>query len=207
MQTDGDQKWADRITNLLKGSDVFFVKSVGNNVQAPSAPPGGDIMSEVACEFPTPQTCNYDQPSFKAYLSRWMAVTTQLAPWTAPVIMPRLQASAIAAAAQCIGQAGDTCGRRWYQSVWDGFFGVGEQMSALAVFQANLISKVKAPVTANRGGTSKGDPSAGGSGDSNNLPVDPVLSRQISTGDRAGAAILTAVSLVLIIGATWWMVV
>ena len=206
MQTEGNKKWGDRISNLLKGSDIFFVQSVGSNVTAPNAPPGGDIMAEVACEFPTPQTCNYDQPSFKAYLARWMAVTTQLAPWTTPIIMPRIQASAIGAAAQCTGQTGDICGRRWYQSVWDGFFGIGEQMSALAIIQANLISKVKAPVTATKGGSSVGDPNAG-SGDSGKLPLDPIISRQISTADKAGAAILTALSLVLVIAATWWIVV
>ena len=165
-------------------------------------------MSEVACEFPTPQTCDPDEPSFKAYLARWLAVTTQLAPWTAPFIMPRLTASAQAAAAQCTGQATNMCGRRWYQTVWDGYFGVGEQMSAMSVFQNLLIAKVAAPVTAEKGGTSVGNPAAGGAGDNQQPSSGQVaLGRVVGTGDKAGAGILTALSLILIIGATWWMVV
>ena len=171
------------------------------------APPGGSIMAEVACEFPTPQTCDTDEPSFKAYLSRWLAVTTQLAPYTEQFIMPRLYASATAAAAICNGQGGTMCGRRWYQTIWDGNFGVGEQMSVMSVIQNLLISKVAAPVTAAKGGTSIGDPSAGGAGDTADPTTSETLGRTVTTADKAGAGILTALSLLLIIGATWWMVV
>jgi len=136
-----------------------------------------------------------------------MAITTQLAPWTAPLIVPKLQASAQAAAAVCTGQATNMCGRRWYQTVWDGYFGVGEQMSALSVFQNLLIDKVGPPATAAKGGTSIGNPGAGGGGDNVDPQTEAALGRTITTGDKAGAGILTALSLVMIIGATWWMVV
>ena len=189
------------------------MKSSGVNNPAVNAAPGGDIMAEVSCEFPAKETCDYDQPSFKAYLSRWMALTTQLVPWSAGIIMPRLQASAVAAAGQCIGtttaeNTGTVCGRRWYQTVWDGFSGVGEQMSALSVIQSNLISKVAPPVSANKGGTSKSDPTAGSSGnDGNVVSTNPVTTRAISTSDKAGAGILTAISLVLVLAMTWWIIV
>jgi len=139
--TNGDPIWKTRIDRLLtNGSDIFF--------------PTRDIMDEVTCE-PT-QTCNVDQPSFKAYLSRWMAATVQIAPFTEAAIMRRLKASAIGAAGQCSGGAnGRICGRRWAETTWDGKSGVGEQMSALSVIQATLIQKVKPPVTADTGGTSK----------------------------------------------------
>lgn len=88
--TDGNSTWRQRTEDILQGSAVFFPKQYG-----------GDIMQEVACE---PQgTCNYDQPSFKAYLSRWMAATMQLAPFTTNFILPKLKASAIGAAGQCSG--------------------------------------------------------------------------------------------------------
>ena len=164
-------------------------------------------MCEVACETPLPQTCNYDQPSFKAYLSRWMAMTAQLVPTTAATIMPRLQASAQAAATQCSGQGKNMCGRRWYQTVWDGYFGVGEQMSALSIFQNNLIKSVAGPVTLTKGGTSKSDPGAGTGTGSGNVLLDPSLTNDVTTGDKAGAGILTFLTLILIIGGTSWMVV
>ena len=164
-------------------------------------------MCEVACETPLPQTCNYDEPSFKAYLSRWLAVTQQLVPTTAATITPRLQASAQAAAAQCAGQGKNMCGRRWYQTVWDGYFGVGEQMSALSIFQNNLIKNVAAPLTLAKGGTSKSDPDAGTGTGAGSLILDPSLTNPVTTGDKAGAGILTFLSLVLIIGGTSWMVV
>jgi mannan endo-1,6-alpha-mannosidase len=98
-------------------------------------------MSEVTCEGK--QNCDQDQPSFKAYLSRWLAVTTQLAPQFHDQIMVKINASAQGAAKQCSGPAigtnggrtidGTTCGRRWYQSSYDGQAGVGESMSALSV--------------------------------------------------------------------------
>jgi len=164
-------------------------------------------MAEVACEFPTPETCDTDQPSFKAYLTRWLAICTQMAPWTESFINPRIVASAQAAAAQCTGQNSNMCGRRWYQIPWDGYFGVGEQMSALSVFQNLLIAKVEPPVTAAKGGTSVGNPSAGGSGTGVDPKSQVALGRNIGTGDKAGAGILTAMSLVMVVGGTWWMVV
>ncbi|MCJ1308371.1 hydrolase 76 protein [Agyrium rufum] len=219
--TNGNSTWSDRITGLLNGAEVFFVQNTSAQYAADATvkpAPNGQIMAEWGCELQTPQTCNYDQPSFKTYLARWMALTTQMAPYTAPIILPLLRASAIGAATQCVGQAagaqpiGTVCGRRWYQDIWDGWYGVGEQMSALSVIQSNLITKVAPPVTATKGGTSKGDPSAG-TGNTANGPggspgvTNPVLTETITNGDKAGAGILTALTLVLILGLTWWIIV
>jgi len=160
-------------------------------------------MYEVACE-PNGK-CDVDQRSFKAYLARWMAATTKMAPFTYDAIMAKLQASAQAAALQCSGGAnGNTCGLQWTMGAqYDGSFGVGEQMSALEVIQSNLISKVAGPVTNNTGGTSQGNPSAGTGGDSNSpgITVDP-----ITTGDKVGAGFLTSLVLVGVLGGAWWMV-
>ena len=161
-------------------------------------------MVEVACEPQT--TCNYDQPSFKAYLSRWMAAATQIASFTSDTIMPLLKTSAQGAAGQCSGGTNSvTCGRQWYSTTWDGKSGVGEQMSALSVIQANLISKVAAPVTANSGGTSKGDPTAGSGGDNPVVVVDPSANMKITAGDRAGAGILTVLVLSMFLGMLAWI--
>ncbi len=179
---------------MLNGTQVFFPSEFG----------GGNIMVEIACE---PQiTCNYDQPSFKAYLSRWMAATTQIAPFTSNFIIPKLQTSAKGAAAQCSGGSdGQTCGRHWYSSTWDGKHGVGEQMSALSVIQANLITKVSPPFTANSGGTSKGNPAVGGSGDNPVLGDNPSANMKITTGHKAGASIITALVLLSLCGTIFWI--
>ncbi len=174
---------------------VFFPQQYG----------AGKIMVEVACEPEV--TCNNDQPSFKAYLSRWMAATTQLAPFTYDTIQPLLKTSAQGAAGQCSGgDNGQTCGRTWYKSTWDRKFGVGEQMSALSIIQANLITKVAAPVTQNSGGTSKGDPSAGtNTGGQPTIMLGSSLTRKITAGDKAGAGIVTAMICSGLLGSLAWM--
>ncbi|KAF1991372.1 glycoside hydrolase family 76 protein [Aulographum hederae CBS 113979] len=180
-----DDVWKQRVDGMLKGTSVFFK----NNV-----------MFEVACE-PNGK-CNVDQMSFKAYLARWMAATTKLAPWTADTIMPLIQTSAQAAAKSCNpGAIGATCGLQWTLGSYDGITGVGQQMSALEVIQSNLISKVAGPVTNATGGTSVGDPSAG-----SNSGQSPIIFDEITTGDKVGAGFLTTFILVGILGGSWWMV-
>ncbi|KAF2091740.1 glycoside hydrolase family 76 protein [Saccharata proteae CBS 121410] len=188
--TNGSSTWQNRLSAYLTGADVFFPSQYG-----------GNIMSEVACEVN--QLCDADQPSFKAYLSRWMAVTAQLAPPFAGPILAKLRASAQGAAKQCSGgNSGAECGRRWYQSTWDGYTGVGEQMSALSVIGANLIARVQAPLTTVTGGNSSGDPSAGTGTDAN----EPVQVGKVTGGDKAAAGILTAVLLGGMVGGACWMV-
>lgn len=207
--TNGSSTWADRLNLVMKGTDIFFVESAGTNPNQGQPPQGGEIAAEVACEPPAQQTCNNDEPSFKAYLMRWLAVTTKLAPYTHDTIMTRLKASAVGAAGQCVGTGSgltNSCGRRWYQTTWDGMSGVGEQMSAMSVFANNLIDSAAAPLTAMQGGTSVGDPSAGASTSDQDILNDD-LTRPITTGDKAGAGILTALALILLIAGTWWMII
>lgn len=115
--TDGNTTWGLRVTQILNGTfKIFFPADHGSNV-----------MSEIECE-PT-SICSSDQSSFKAYLSRWMAVTSVIAPFTAAIITPKLQASANGAAGQCNGGTnGRMCGRQWWTNKWDGSSGVGQQV-------------------------------------------------------------------------------
>jgi len=153
-------------------------------------------MYEVACE--PSNNCNVDQLSFKAYLSRWMAATTKVAPWTADQILPLLASSAQAAAQSCSGGNGNpvVCGTKWTTGTYDGVTGVGQQMSALEVIQSNLIKKVSGPVSNSTGGTSQGNPSAGTG--SSSAPVN--APGRIGTKDKAGAGILTAIVIVALLG-------
>lgn len=92
---------------------------------------------------------------------------------------------------------------KWTIEANDGSYGVGQQMDALEVILGNMISEVTSPVTSNSGGTSQGDVSAGtGSGSS----VTDVSGSyyDITTGDKAGAGVLTAVvALITLCSAAW----
>lgn len=183
--------WKERVDGMLNGTAVFFTTNDRN------------IMTEVACE--PVNLCDLDQQSFKAYLSRWMAATTKWAPWTSTTIMPLLNASAIAAAKQCTGgDNGQMCGLRWTDNgKWDGSTGVGQQMAAMEVTLANMITSVTAPVTNSTGGTSQGDPNAGGNDIGRTQPLSTL--GPISTGDRVGAGILTALVLAGVISGVIYM--
>jgi mannan endo-1,6-alpha-mannosidase len=127
-----------------------------------------------------------------------MAATTKVAPWTADQILPLLASSAQAAALSCSGGNGSptVCGTKWTTGAYDGVTGVGQQMSALEVIQSNLIKKVAGPVSNSTGGTSQGNPSAGTG--SSSTPVN--APGRITTKDKAGAGILTAIVLIALLG-------
>lgn len=184
------EKWKARVTGLLDSLLTrFFPREVNGQ------PASENIMVEILCEMR--KTCNPDQTSFKAYTSRWLAVTTQLAPFTASLIIPKLKASAKGAAQQCSGEAQNWCGQNWNSATWDGFKGVGEQMSALGVIQSTLIEKMGQPATVSTGGTPTGEDEWG--------PPEMKPARKITVGDRTGAAILTAITIMGIITSAWWM--
>ncbi|KAK4177041.1 glycosyl hydrolase family 76-domain-containing protein [Triangularia setosa] len=181
--------WRDRVDGLLNGTLVFF------------RGPNKDIMTEVACE--PVDLCDLDQQSFKAYLSRWMAATTKWAPWTYSRIKPLLQSSAKAAAGTCKGGAnGRMCGLKWDQGEkWDGSTGVGQQMAAMEVVLGNMIQEADSPVTDSRGGTSRGDPGAGGKDMGR---VDPLHLADawppVSRSGKAGAWVLMLLTVVGLVG-------
>jgi len=158
-------------------------------------------MIEVACE--NNGKCDVDQRSFKAYLARWMAYTAIVAPWTRNQIDPLLKTSAQAAAKQCnAGNDQTSCGLRWVDNGKnDGSFGVGEQMAAMEIVQSLLYPTAPGPATQKVGGISVSNPDAG-----SNAPDVPVAFNNITTGDKAGASILTLLVLVAILVGAWWMV-
>ncbi|CAK1364734.1 Mannan endo-1,6-alpha-mannosidase DCW1 [Cercospora beticola] len=187
--TEGDTqaKWRTRTEGLLDGAIAIFFKN--------------QIMIEVACEQGA--NCNIDQQTFKAYLSRWMAASVKVAPWTHDKIMPLIRQSALAAAKSCTGgDDGTTCGTDWLNGEWDGAFGVGQQMNALEVIQSNMIDAVSGPLGNGTGATSVGDVNAGTGGD------EPyTVPGIITTADRAGAWVLTVLVVGGLSGTFFWMVV
>ncbi|KAF8472572.1 glycosyl hydrolase family 76-domain-containing protein [Kalaharituber pfeilii] len=189
--------WKERLDNLINAAFVFFAVPEWNQGER-------DVMIEVACE--ESNNCNTDQRSFKAYLSRFLALAVKIAPHTYNMIMPKLRVSAQAAARQCKGPPdGTTCSLKWAKDDWRAeYTGLGEQMAALEVIQSNLINTVVPPVTADKGGTSKGDPTAGT--DEDKL-VQPLNLSPIKTRDRVGAGFLTAIVLSGILGGALWMMI
>lgn len=185
-----DVKWKNRTQKILDSSSVFFAKDPPN------------VMYERACE--TVDTCKVDQRSFKGYLARWMAATTQMAPFTYDQVMPMLKATAQAAAKTCTG--GDeetTCGMKWTDQKWDETEDFGQQMAVLEVVQSTMITRVAPPVTHESGGTSKGNPNAGGKPPP---PTPKELDYSITTADKAGAGVLTALFMITIGGSCGWLI-
>ena len=161
-------------------------------------------MSETACE--PNMMCDRNQDCFKGFLASWLTTISDIAPYTHDQIIPKIKASAEGAAKQCSGgKTGDQCGRRWYQAKWDGSTSMDSDMSALSVFSSTMISHRKeagGPLTADTGGKSEGNPNAGsGSGKKSPTELAP-----ITTGDRAGAGILTVLVVSGWAAAVGWMV-
>ncbi|KAI2618296.1 glycoside hydrolase family 76 protein [Hypomontagnella submonticulosa] len=183
--TNKSKDWEDRINGLLGGMEkIFFVNGT---------------LYEPSCEA---GVCSTDMLSFKGYVHRWLAVVTQVAPFTRDRIMKLLRSSAAEAVKQCTGgDNGRQCGFHWTTGVYDGKTGAGQQMNVLGALSSLLVHEAKAPVTNSTGGTSIGDPNAGSR--SPQLPQDA----PVTTGDRAGAGILTALVLGTTIGGIVWMAI
>ena len=186
-QTNGSAIWKEHVTGLLNASFVFFNEGV---------------MYE-GCE--ASKKCNVDQRSFKAYLSRWLAATAELAPFTHERIIAKLASSAASAIKTCTaGQSGTQCGLKWTEGTNDGSLGVGEQMAALEVVQSNLVDKAPGWASAVKGtGTSTGNVNAGGS---SKTTTDELLIGKTTAADKAGAAILTALMIVGVLGGSTAMI-
>ncbi|KAI8656577.1 hypothetical protein LRP88_11878 [Fusarium phalaenopsidis] len=183
--TDGEKKWEQRLTKLVDATlDNFF--------------PDG-IAVEIACE--NHGTCTTDMLSFKGYVHRWMSQATHLAPYISDKILPVLQTSAEAAIKQCTGgTTGRACGFKWASGKYDGKTGAGQEMNVLAAVSSLLMEHTDPPVTAKKGGISKGNPNAGSGSTTPGKHYKP-----ITTADKAGAGILTFLVLSVACGLFGWM--
>jgi len=178
-------KWQTPLAGVLNRTFEYFFQD--------------GIMIEVPCERPTTLTCTADELSFKGYMHRWLATTTQLAPFTSDMVMKNLRTSAAGAVKSC--NEDGTCGFRWTTGSYDGLTGAGQEINALAAMMSLLVTEesVNTPLTSTTGGTSKGNPSGGND--------DPVLDAPapITQGDRVGAGFLTTFVLASFLGSLWWL--
>lgn len=180
-----NEVWKDRTKKLVDhGLKMFFPKG---------------IAREPACEGV--DTCTTDMKSFRGYVHRWYSVITQLIPEMGDTILPVLKTSAEAAIKSCTGgKNGRQCGFIWQDGKFDGKLGAGEQMNVMSATSSLLIGKARGPVSKDSGGTSEGNPDAGTHSDDFRKHWKP-----ITTADRAGAGILTAIFICGAGGLFAWM--
>lgn len=183
-----EEIWLNRSTHIWGRAKVFFMQ-------------GTNIMYEAACQ-PSNQ-CNTDERSFKGIFSRFLGLTCLMAPTLNEEIQSYLADTTAGVLSSCSGGTdGHTCGLNWGNGTWDGVYGLGEQMSALEALQNRLIWTRPGPLTSTTGGTSQGNGSAGtNSGLSSAIP-----SLDIKQKDRAGAGIITAVVVIILLASSWALI-
>jgi hypothetical protein len=117
--------------------------------------------------------------------------------------MPWLQTSAGAAAKVCVGGPPDgvVCGRKWYVPQDDGTRDLGNQMTAMAVVQANLIKNAP-PLANHQTGTSTGNAGAG-NGEHQPTSDEILASRPLTMADTIGGWLITAI---MIVTTTGWVI-
>ena len=175
---------------------VFFTG--GHNAHDNST--GVGIMTEVACE--PAGLCPTDAHIFKALTAQWMGEAVQVAPFTKDKILGYLQSSAEGAAKQCSGGAnGTACGTLWTETKYDGKTGLGQELSAMNVFLANLavhssaatnVNTTEASTTVSKGTTPSSSPTSTTSGNSTTPSVKPS-----SGSERSWAAASWPLSLLI----------
>ena len=195
--TGGDsQYWHDECAGMLKRSQNFFFKN--------------NIAQEVMCE--DINTCNQDMKSYKSQLLHWMMNVAKQVPDLAPQILPQLMENSKAAVSTCnCGGVKGQCGLKWTTpGNCDGTYGMGQQINALYAIQIWGIQNVAGPYnmkTTAPSDLSQGDANAGKEGDTgpNGAAAKMQHLNPITTADKAGAGILTAIFGLGFIGMGVWM--
>ncbi|KAI2638468.1 family 76 glycoside hydrolase [Xylaria nigripes] len=184
--TTKDPKWLTHVQGLTKRIKEIFFSQNG-------------IAYEPSCE-PPPGSCNSDMQSYRGYMHRWMANTVQLVPEMFNEILPVLRTSTAAAVKQCVGGSnGRMCGFHWTSGAYDNLTSASLQMNVLGALTSLLMHEVAPPLTNGTGGTSQGNVNAGQ--DKTELPTFA----PITTGDKAGASIITIIIITGALSAFAWM--
>ena len=185
-----DQIWLDRLSGIYNGFESTFVNASTGAIYEHMCQESGN--------------CNNDQRSFKSIVSRCLGQTAVLVSSYTDKVMTIINKSASGAASSCSGGSdGHTCGINWSYGSWDGWYGLGEQISALEVIQNTLVLQVSPPLTNSTGGTSEGDVNAGmTSRETSNKNEITVTSK-----DKAGAGVLTAIVLIIFVAISTWVLI
>ncbi|KAI5957498.1 DFG5 [Candida theae] len=180
----GDETWKTRSYEVVEAAINYFFEN--------------KIMLEKTCQ--PSGNCNNDQRSFRCLFSRCLGLTMKLIPEFENEIRPSLEASAKGAAQSCSGGSdGVTCGEDWSANGWDNKYGLGEQMSALEVMLALIVEE---PLSVKTGGTNRSNFAAG----TDTEDTENKNKLKIQGKDRAGAGVLTAIVLLILLGGGIWMI-
>ena len=160
-------------------------------------PEHGGVITDWTCEGVGQCYKDANGPLFKGLTVSWLSDVALIIPSLRDKIIPRLQISAEGAAKSCTGDGKNLCGNRWYggydgQNSMENAISGSQMMSAIMVKFQDSSSK---PVTTATGGNGTSDPSAG-----TREGTEPPQSAPITTADKAGAGILTAVFVASMIG-------
>jgi mannan endo-1,6-alpha-mannosidase len=152
--TNSSTIWVQRTAGLLSATDTFIspYKNSTNIVFEAYCELAGIVADRLNIHLVSTDRfagdCNIDQLSMKAYLIRWLASTSVLAPFTAARVGTILRTSAPGAAAACGGgSSGRDCGLKWYINGSDGTTGLGQQLAVLEVMYALSVNQTTPPKT------------------------------------------------------------
>ncbi|KAJ5533614.1 mannan endo-1-6-alpha-mannosidase [Penicillium frequentans] len=188
-----DEYWLNCTTGLLNSLwSTFFTEK--NNY----------IISDWECE--TREICNNNEVLFKGLVASWLAQTALLIPSLYDEILSKLQASGQGAANSCTGNSNSTCGVRWTTGTWDGLQGMEQQISASNAFSVQMLPWINGteygpPVTSKTGGNSSSNVNAGENEDAGSGQT----TKPVTTGDKAGAGILTIIFVGGLVGMATFM--
>lgn len=163
-------------------------------------PEHGGVITDWQCEASDRCYIDANGPLFKGLTVSWLADIALIIPPLKEKILPKLQVSAEGAANSCTGNGQNLCGNRWYggydgQNSMENAISGSQMMSAVMVKFLGLSST---PVSTATGGNGSSDPNAGTRQSSQNS--DSAVLPPITTADKAGAGILTAVLVAGVVG-------
>ena len=163
-------------------------------------PEHGGVITDAQCEASDRCYIDANDPLFKGLTVSWLADIVLIIPSLRDEIIPKLQVSAEGAAKSCTGNGQNLCGNRWYggydgQNSMENAISGSQMMSAVMV---NFLGVSSKPVSTATGGNGTSEPNAG-TGKSSQSSESAVLP-PITTADKAGAGILTAVLAAGVIG-------
>lgn len=179
-----DDVWLTRTQGLLRKLEKAFFKD-------------GAITDQV-CEASDQCYKDANDPLFKGLTMSWMMDIALLIPSLKQEILGYIQSTAEAAGESCTGRSGAACGGRLYGK-YDGQASMENQITGVEVFSSAMLKFLKedaVPVNVNSGGNSSSTAKPGGEDTDASLPVYS----KITTGDKAGAGILTAIFITGLIG-------
>lgn len=155
------------------------------------------MITDWTCEASSRCYVDANGPLFKGLTVSWLSDIALIIPELKEKILPKLQVSAKGAANSCTGNNENLCGNHWYggydeQNSMENAISGSQIMSAVML---KFLGDSSKPVSTATGGNGSSDPNSG-----TRKTSGPETLAPITTADKAGAGILTAVFVCLTVG-------